>query len=66
MEQRNHDIYSYMHDIFGADVINMFDMRYNPEEHHPKPKLTAPKKDSTDANSEDTNSEDANSDNKSS
>lgn len=36
MEQRNHDIYSYMHDIFGADVINMFDMTYNPEEHHPK------------------------------
>ncbi|MCM1045139.1 MAG: hypothetical protein NC417_06490 [Candidatus Gastranaerophilales bacterium] len=38
MEQRNHDIYSYMHDIFGADVINIFDMRYNPEEHHPKKK----------------------------
>lgn len=38
MEQRNHDIYSYMHDIFGADVINIFDMRYNPEEHRPKKK----------------------------
>lgn len=38
MEQRNHDIYSYMHDIFGADVIDIFDMRYNPEEHHPKKK----------------------------
>jgi hypothetical protein len=57
MEQRNHDIYSYMHDIFGADVINMFDMRYNPEEHHPKPKLTAPKAAGTDENSADSNSE---------
>lgn len=35
MEQRNHAIYSYMHDLFGADVIDMFDMKYNPEEHHP-------------------------------
>lgn len=34
-EQRNHDIYKYMHDIFGADVINLFDMTYNPEEKHP-------------------------------
>lgn len=37
MEQKNHDIYAYMHDIFGADVVNLFDMRYNPEEHYPKP-----------------------------
>jgi methyl-accepting chemotaxis protein len=36
MEQKNHEIYSYMHDIFGADVINMFDLRYNPDEQHPK------------------------------
>lgn len=36
MEQRNHAIYSYMHDIFGADVIELFDMKYNPEEQHPK------------------------------
>lgn len=26
------DLYSYMHDIFGADVIEIFDMKYNPEE----------------------------------
>lgn len=39
MEQKNHNIYSYMHDIFGADVVDIFDMRYNPEEHHPKPAL---------------------------
>lgn len=39
MEQKNHDIYAYMHDIFGADVVDIFDMRYNPEEHYPKPAL---------------------------
>lgn len=32
MEQKNHEIYTYMHDVFGADVINLFDMKYNPEE----------------------------------
>ncbi len=36
MEQKNHEIYSYMHDIFGADVVNLFDMKYNPEEQRPK------------------------------
>lgn len=35
MEQKNHEIYSYMHDLFGADVLNLFDMRYNPEKQHP-------------------------------
>jgi len=35
MEQRNHAIYSYMHDLFGADIIDMFDLQYNPEEQHP-------------------------------
>jgi paraquat-inducible protein B len=35
MEQRNHDIYAYMNDIFGADVVNLFDLQYNPEEQHP-------------------------------
>ena len=35
MEQQNHEIYSYMHDVFGADVVNMFDMQYNPEKKHP-------------------------------
>ena len=28
MEQRNHAIYSYMHDVFGAEVIDIFDMQY--------------------------------------
>lgn len=32
MEQRNNAIYSYMHDVFGAEVIEIFDMKYNPEE----------------------------------
>lgn len=38
MEQRNHSIYAYMHDVFGPDVIDLFDMKYNPEEQHPKKK----------------------------
>lgn len=36
MEQQNHAIYSYMHDVFGAEVLELFDMTYNPEEQHPK------------------------------
>ena len=35
MEQKNHEIYSYMHDIFGAEVLDLFDIKYNPEEKHP-------------------------------
>lgn len=31
-EIKNHELYAYMHDIFGADVIELFDMKYNPEE----------------------------------
>ena len=33
MEIANQEIYSYMHDIFGADVIDIFDMKYKPDEH---------------------------------
>lgn len=29
--KRNQDFYTYMHNIFGADVINIFDMKYNIE-----------------------------------
>ncbi len=36
MEQRNYNIYSYMHDLFGPEVIDLFDMKYNPEDRHPK------------------------------
>lgn len=35
MEQQNHEIYSYMHDVFGADVVDVFDMQYNPEKKRP-------------------------------
>ncbi|MBP5198652.1 MAG: hypothetical protein J6033_06320 [Lachnospiraceae bacterium] len=34
-EQINHEIYSYMHDIFGAEVLDIFDLKYDPEEKHP-------------------------------
>lgn len=27
----NDEVYSYMHDIFGPDVIGVFDMKYNPQ-----------------------------------
>lgn len=30
-EQQNQELYSYMHAIFGAEVIDIFDMKYNPE-----------------------------------
>lgn len=30
-QKRIQDLYSYMHDIFGAEVIELFDMKYNPE-----------------------------------
>jgi hypothetical protein len=29
-EIKNHELYTYMHNIFGADVIEIFDMKYNP------------------------------------
>lgn len=29
-ELKNQEIYNYMHDIFGAEVIDIFDMKYNP------------------------------------
>lgn len=33
-ELKNQQMYSYMHDIFGPDVIDIFDMKYNPENEH--------------------------------
>lgn len=32
MEIQNGVMYSYMHDVFGPDVVDMFDMKYNPME----------------------------------
>lgn len=29
-EELNNQLYAYMHDIFGADVIELFDMKYQP------------------------------------
>ena len=31
-EDVNNGLYAYMHDIFGADVIELFDRKYHPEE----------------------------------
>lgn len=33
-ELKNQEMYAYMHDIFGPDVIDIFDMQYNPETEH--------------------------------
>ncbi len=33
-EVENFDLYSYMHQIFGAEVIDLFDMSYDPEHKH--------------------------------
>ncbi|MGL5258533.1 MAG: hypothetical protein ACRC7V_00340 [Lachnospiraceae bacterium] len=30
-EKKNHDLYSYMHDIFGPEVVEIFDLKYNEE-----------------------------------
>lgn len=43
-EQQNHELYSYMHAIFGADVIDIFDFQYNPEEWAAKQALKEAKK----------------------
>lgn len=37
-EAMNHRLYSYMHDIFGAEVVELFDMKYDPEEKYQKAK----------------------------
>lgn len=37
-EAKIHQLYSYMHDIFGSDVIELFDMQYDPEEKYQKAK----------------------------
>lgn len=36
MEQKNQQIYSYMHDVFGAEVLNLFDMTYRPNKQQSK------------------------------
>ena len=37
-EAGTYELYTYMHNIFGRDVIDIFDMHYNPEKYRPKKK----------------------------
>ncbi len=48
-EAMNHRLYSYMHDIFGADVIEIFDMQYNPEDKYGNKKEPDDKRDDSGA-----------------
>ena len=34
-EIENFNLYSYMHQIFGPEVIEIFDMKYDPDKKHP-------------------------------
>ena len=34
-EMENYNLYSYMHQIFGPEVIEIFDMKYDPDRRHP-------------------------------
>lgn len=43
-EEANHMLYSYMHDVFGADVIELFDIQYIPEETGKKTKKSTKSK----------------------
>ncbi len=49
-EAMNHLLYSYMHDIFGADVIEIFDMKYDPKEKYGNKKEPDDKNDDSDEN----------------
>ncbi len=37
-ETSTYELYTYMHNIFGRDVIDIFDMHYHPEKFRPKKK----------------------------
>ena len=37
-EESTFELYTYMHNIFGRDVIDIFDMHYHPEKFRPKKK----------------------------
>ncbi len=41
-EADNKHLYSFMHDIFGADVLETFDMKYNPMNNQTPSNLTSP------------------------
>ncbi|MCM1122931.1 MAG: hypothetical protein NC416_10130 [Eubacterium sp.] len=48
-EAMNSQLYAYMHDIFGADVIEIFDMKYNPEDKYFKKKDSDKKEEPSEA-----------------
>ncbi|MEE5989045.1 MAG: hypothetical protein BWY61_00540 [Firmicutes bacterium ADurb.Bin354] len=43
-EMKNQQMYFYMHDIFGPDVMDIFDMQYNPEDRMIKASEAVPEK----------------------
>lgn len=47
-------LYTYMHDIFGADVIEIFDMKYNPEEKNKKNQDSVKKEEASEAEQKET------------
>ena len=47
IENMNFQLYSYMHDLFGADVMELFDLKYDPEERHRMQQETETDKDIT-------------------
>lgn len=34
-EMENYNLYTYMHQIFGPEVVDIFDMKYDPDRRHP-------------------------------
>lgn len=46
MEMNNADLYKFMHNIFGNDVMNLFDMRYEPKLRVPENKTDGGAKES--------------------
>lgn len=46
-ENMNFQLYSYMHDLFGADVMELFDLKYDPEQRHRMQQETETDKDIT-------------------
>ena len=47
-ETENYNLYSYMHQIFGPEVIDIFDMKYDPGSRHPVRRALGDNKDYTD------------------
>ncbi len=58
-EAMNFKLYSYMHDIFGTEVIDLFDMKYNPEDRKKKDDKPAQEQKQEQNKTETNDSEDA-------